>query len=102
MKRLFIGLALALGLVALPALAADKDARAEKLEALQALNDYIGDWNGTGDVANAKAGSKTLWSETVSWAWRFKGDDAWLVMKIKDGKLFKGGELRYLNDKKKY
>src|SRR5262249_29221142 len=73
-----------------------------KVEALKALNDYVGDWNGTGDVPNAKPGSKTFWSETVSWGWRFKGDDAWLRMKIKDGKLFKEGDMRYLPDKKKY
>jgi hypothetical protein len=72
------------------------------MEALKALNDYIGDWNGTGDVANAKPGSKTLWSETVSWGWRFKGDDVWLVMKVKNGKLFKSGEVHYLPEKKKY
>jgi len=102
MNRRLFGLALLLGLVALPLLAADKDEKADKLEALKALNDYIGDWNGTGDVANAKPGSKTLWSETVSWGWKFKGDDAWLVLKIKDGKLYKGGEMRYLTDKKKY
>jgi hypothetical protein len=102
MRRLLFGLALALGPLALPATAADKDDRAVKMEALQALNDYIGDWNGTGDVANARPGSKTLWSETVSWAWRFKGEDVWLVMRIKDGKLFKSGVLRYLPDDKKY
>lgn len=102
MKRRLFGLALVLGVVVLPVLAAEKDEREAKLEALKALNDYVGDWNGTGDVANAKPGSKTLWTETVSWSWKFKGDDAWLVMKIKDGKLFKGGELRYLTDKKKY
>jgi hypothetical protein len=102
MKRLLFGLALGLGLVALPVLAADKDEKAEKMEALKALNDYVGEWNGTGDVAGAKPGSKTLWSETVSWGWRFKGDDVWLRMKIKDGKLFKEGDMRYLPDKKKY
>jgi hypothetical protein len=103
MKRLLgLALALALGVVALPTLAADKDEKADKLDALKALNDYVGDWNGAGDVANAKAGSKTGWSETVSWSWKFKGDDAWLVLKIKDGKLYKGGEMRYLPDKKKY
>jgi hypothetical protein len=43
-----------------------------------------------------------VWSEQVSWGWKFKGDDAWLVMTVKGGKFLKGGELRYLTDKKKY
>jgi hypothetical protein len=102
MKRRLFGVALVLGLVALPALAAGGDDKTDKLEALKALNDYVGDWEGTGDVAGARAGSKTFWSETVSWAWRFKGDDVWLVMRVKNGRLFKGGEMRYLPDKKKY
>jgi hypothetical protein len=102
MTRRLFGLALVLGLAALPVLAADKDERAEKMEALKVLNDYVGDWNGTGGPPRARAGSKDFWTESVSWAWRFKGDDVWLVMKIKDGKYFKTGEVRYLPDKKKY
>ena len=68
MNRWLFGLALALGLVALPARAADKDDHAAKLEALKALNDYIGDWDGTGGPPRAKPGSKDFWNETVSWA----------------------------------
>lgn len=102
MTRRLFGVVLVLGLVAPPVRAADKDQRADKMEALKALNDYIGDWNGTGAPPRARPGSKDFWSETVSWSWRFKGDDAWLVMKIKDGKHFKRGEMRYLPDKKKY
>jgi hypothetical protein len=102
MRRRLFGLALLLGVVALPVLAAEKDERATKLEALKAFNDYVGDWNGTGGPPRAKPGSKDFWTETVNWGWKFKGDDAWLQMKIKDGKYFKGGELRYLTDKKKY
>lgn len=102
MKRWLFGLALVLGLVALPVLAADKDQRAEKLEALKALNDYVGDWNGTGGPPRARPGSKDFWTETVSWAWRFKGDDVWLHVHVKDGKHYKGGDMRYLPDKKKY
>jgi len=102
MKRLFFGLALVLGVVVLPLLAAEKDEKAEKMEALKALNDYIGDWNGTGGPPRAKPGSKDFWTETVSWGWRFKGDDLWLHLHIKDGKYYKSGDMRYLTDKKKY
>src|SRR5262249_36323245 len=101
MTRRLFGLVLALGLAALPLLAADKDERADKMEALKALNDYVGEWNGTGGPPRARPGSTDLWTEKVSWSWKFKGDDAWLVMKIKDGKYFKGGELRYLPEPKK-
>jgi hypothetical protein len=80
----------------------DAEELASAKEALQALNDYIGDWKGTGDVERAKPGSKNFWSENVSWTWRFKKDDAWLAMAIKNGKLFKSGELRYSMDAKKY
>jgi hypothetical protein len=68
---------------------------------LQALNDYIGTWNGNGELG-ARPASKDFWSETVTWKWRFKGDDAWLVMAIQNGKYFKGAELRYLPDKQQY
>jgi hypothetical protein len=87
---------------AVPAVAADKDDPAAALEALKALNDYVGDWNGTGEPPRARPGSKDLWTETVHWTWKFKGDDAWLRMTIRDGKHFKGGELRYLPDQKRY
>ena len=97
MKRLFVLASLLVIFLALPRLAADDgEEPASAKEALQAFNDYIGEWKGTGDVEPAKKASKTFWTETVSWAWRFKKDDAWLVMTVKDGKLFKGGELRYL------
>ena len=103
MKRLFVLASLLVIFLALPRLAADdSEEPASAKEALQAFNDYIGEWKGTGDVEPAKKASKTFWTETVSWAWRFKKDDAWLVMTVKDGKLFKGGELRYLMDQKKY
>jgi hypothetical protein len=103
MKRLFVGACLLALVVALSRLVAgDGEEPASAKEALQALNDYIGHWKGAGDVERAKPGSKTFWTESVNWSWRFKKDDAWLTVKIENGKLFKGGELRYLADKKKY
>jgi hypothetical protein len=103
MKPLLLSSSFILFLIAMPRLVADDgEEPASAKEALQALNEYIGQWKGTGDVERAKAGSKTFWTESVSWSWRFKKDDAWLAVKIENGKLFKGGELRYLLDKKKY
>src|SRR5262249_36513065 len=71
-------------------------------EALKALQDFIGEWKGNGAPEKPRPASRDLWSETVSWTWRFKGGDAWLVMTVKDGKYLKGGDLRYLPEKKAY
>jgi YHS domain-containing protein len=67
-------------------------------EALQALNEYIGAWKGAG----SNTGKSENWSEKLSWAWRFKSDDSWLMVEFKEGKEFSKGEMRYLADKKKY
>jgi len=78
---------------------------AEKLaakEALKALNDFIGEWKGNGAPEKARPTAAELWNETVSWAWRFKGDDAWITLEFKNGKYFKSAELRYLVDKSVY
>ena len=103
MKRL-IACAALLGLVGAAVLADDKKTEepSSPKAALQALNDFIGDWKGNGSPEKVKPASKELWNESLKWSWRFKGDDAWLVLEIKDGKYFKGGELRYLPEKKLY
>lgn len=72
-------------------------------EALQELNEFIGEWKGSGGPLNKpRPGPTEIWQEKLSWSWRFKGDDIWLSLTIKDGKYFKGGDLRYLPDKKRY
>jgi hypothetical protein len=70
--------------------------------ALQELGEFIGNWKGTGGPEKRRPEAGETWQEVVSWSWRFKGDDAWLVMNVKNGKYFKSGELRYLADKKRY
>jgi hypothetical protein len=103
MKRLFAGVALfALLGIAVPMQGADKPKEDPAREALKELNDYIGQWKGNGAPEKAKPTAKEQWSETVNWAWRFKGDDAWITLEIKDGRIFKSGELRYLPEKKRY
>lgn len=104
MKRL-AALAFLPGLIALvvPALAADSADKAAAKEALKELQDFIGGWKGNGGPDKPRPGPRDpVWSETVSWSWRFKGDDAWLTLKVKDGKVLKSGEMRYLPDKKVY
>ena len=68
-------------------------------EALQELQDYIGGWKGNGTSENDRS---AIWKENASWSWRFKGQDASLLLDVKDSKLFKSGALRFLPDKDKY
>jgi YVTN family beta-propeller protein len=71
----------------------------EPREAVQALQNYIGGWEGSGTSEKNK---NDPWKESASWSWRFEGKDAWLVLDLPDGKRIKKGELRYLADKKRY
>jgi hypothetical protein len=73
-------------------------------EALRPFNDLIGAWRATGEPATGTLAEKQkgFWSEKISWTWKFKGEDAWLVMEIQNGKRFRGGELRYLPEKQLY
>src|ERR1700677_3542910 len=66
-------------------------------EALQELQEYVGGWKGNGTSERDKT---AIWKENMGWSWRFKGDDCWLALEVKDGKLFKAGELHYLPAKK--
>jgi hypothetical protein len=103
MNRLFtLGASAALMFVILPVRAVDSEAQEARMEALRELNDFIGEWKGTGEPDKARPAASDLWSESITWAWRFKGDDAWLNLQIKNGKLYKSGDLRFLPDKKVY
>src|SRR5436190_19372009 len=102
MKRLLAHSTLILLLFYTASQAADTDKQSAIKEALQELNEYIGDWKGVGNPEAPGANKSELWKEMLSWSWRFKGDDAWLTMEVKNGKHFKAGELRYLPDKKRY
>ncbi len=102
MKRLLsrLGIVGAL-MICHPFSRADQKETKTSKEALEVFNDYIGTWKGNGEPA-ARPANKDFWSETVHWKWRFKGNDAWLVMKIENGKHFKNAELRFLPDKQQY
>jgi hypothetical protein len=82
-----------------PARAADSD-REAAMDALKEFNDFIGSYKAFG--APARKDPKGEWGETISWGWKFKGNDAWMIMDVKDGKYFKSGELRYIADKEDY
>ena len=64
---------------------------------LEALQEFIGGWKGT---ASDKA--KGFWTEKSSWSWRFKGKDRWMTFDLENSKLYKGGEVRFLDDKSIY
>jgi hypothetical protein len=98
MKRV-LALLFVLSVVYVLHAAQDSDDRKKSREALQELNDYIGGWNGNGTTEKSKL---DIWKEKADWSWRFKGDDAWLVLKLDGGKHYKGGELRYQPDKELY
>jgi len=70
--------------------------------ALEAFNEFVGEWKGSGAPDKPRADPKDAWSETARWSWRFKGNDAALVLTIESGKLSKGGELRYVPKTKLY
>jgi hypothetical protein len=98
MRRL-VALSFLIGTIALvvPALSADKADSSEAKEALKELQELIGTWKGNGGPDKPRPSPRDpVWSENISWSWRFKGEDAWLAMTVKDGKLFQSGELRYL------
>jgi YHS domain len=73
-------------------------------EALQAFNDLIGSWRGTGQpqVGTKEEKDKNFWQETIAWEWQFKEKDAWLKAKFEKSKYFDSGELRYLPDSDRY
>ncbi len=80
------------------AVLADDDAPETPKEALQALQDYIGSWKGSGFTDKDGAN----WQQGANWSWRFKGNDCWLTISFPKGKFFRKGEMRYLQEKERY
>ncbi len=90
MKR-YLGIAcFFLALAVLPLAEAGKKAPVNSKEALQNLQDFIGQWQDK----NSR--------EAVDWSWRFKEKDVWLSFEMKGNKQFKTGEIRYDLAAKKY
>src|SRR5262249_58372315 len=98
-----MGAGLLVALTAAPAPTADSAAKRTPREALQALNDLIGPWRGTGmPEGTQQEKQKGFWVEKLAWQWQFKGDDAWLEVAFDKGKHFTKGELRYLPGEDRY
>src|SRR5258708_451750 len=102
MKRLSFGLALAF-VVAAVVSADEKPAKQTPKEALRDLNDLIGSWRATGTPEGTREEKQRgFWTETQSWSWQFKAEDAWLNVTFDKGKYFAKGELRYVPEKDLY
>ena len=99
-----ISLAALLGLALVAAgPAADAPAKRPAKEALKPFNDLIGSWRAMGTPEGTlQEKQKGFWTESATWSWQFKGDDAWLKVAVEKGKHFTKGELRYLADKDAY
>src|SRR5207244_395874 len=65
--------------------------------ALQPFQSLIGSWKGTGVPEGTREERQNgFWTETIAWAWQFKGDDAWLKATFDKSKFFTSAELRAL------
>jgi hypothetical protein len=100
MKRL-MALTLAIGL--LGTVATTMAAPENKVKtALQELHEFVGGWKGSGSTVLKPGPRDKFWEEKVSWGWKFKGDDCWMVVKFKGGKFLDSAEVKYSPEKKKY
>ena len=73
MRPLYISACAAALVIAVPpARAGDDEAKEARMEALRELNDFIGEWKGNGEPEKPRPAANELWSESISWAWRFK------------------------------
>src|SRR4051812_25596782 len=82
--------------IALDPAAADAPKTKSAREALRPFNLLVGSWKGTGTPeGSTEDRQKGHWTETVTWEWQFKGDDAWLQVNFDKGKYFTRGDLRY-------
>jgi ribosomal protein L24E len=85
------------------ALADETPVKKTPKQALQALNDLIGNWRGTGEPNGTRAEKQQgFWQEKIAWEWRFKGKDVYLLAAFDKGKYFDAAELRYLPDQDRY
>lgn len=82
--------------------AADEQVPAPR-EALQAFNDAIGVWRGTGTPTGTREEQeKGFWIETMKWEWQFQPKDAWIKIDFDKGKYFTAATLRTGNSKDQF
>jgi hypothetical protein len=103
MRRVLLCLSALVAAFSLTAYPAGKPARLSPKEGLKPLHDLIGTWKAAGTPEGTpQEKQKGFWTETVTWSWKFKGDDAWFTVAFGKGKYFRNGELRYLPDTNRY
>ncbi len=104
MKRILVlGHLSALVFVTGLTLAEDKAETKTPRQALQALNDLIGTWRGTGEPNGTREEKqRNFWQEKIAWEWQFKGKDVFLRAAFDKGKYFRTAELRYVPAKDCY
>ncbi len=73
---------------ALPLVEAGRAAGEDPKEALQALQEFIGEWKGS---ATSDRNKNEIWKEKANWSWRFKGKDVYLSVDMPQSKNFKAG-----------
>lgn len=70
--------------------------------ALQELHEFVGAWKGSAGNKLTLGPKDKFWEEKISWGWKFKGDDCWMVVNFKGGKFLESAEVKYSPEKKKY
>ena len=79
------------------AFVAEPEPKLSSREALKPFNVLVGKWNASGvPEGTAEKKQDGHWTEVLDWSWKFKGDDAWIVVTFDKGKYFKSGELHSL------
>ena len=79
------------------------ETRQVRKQALQELNDLIGNWRGTGEPNGTREEKqRNFWQEAIAWEWCFKDKDIFLRAAFDKSKHFTAAELRYLPDKQRY
>jgi YHS domain-containing protein len=65
-------------------------------QALQPLQELIGQWKGTGTLLRGtkEERDKGGWVESIVWQWQFKGEEVWLRADLTQGKYFTRLEIR--------
>jgi YHS domain-containing protein len=72
-------------------------------QGLEPLGVLVGSWRGTGTPAGTVAEQRAgFWQETLTVSWKFKKDDACLVLDFDKSKHFKSGQIRYLPKDERY
>ncbi len=70
-------------------------------DGLQPLNSLIGTWKATGYPEGVSKDERAvgMWTESITWGWAFKNQDAWLTAQFVKSKHFSSGELRFSTDR---